>query len=255
MTELLAGRRIMITGASGGLGSAIARTAAKANAEVLILADVNTEGTAALCAELIKSGTRAIPLALNVADEDSWAQAMSQVTAEAGGVDVLVNNAGITNREGVLDTKLEDWNRVIAVNQTGVFLGMKHAAELMVKDQGGAIVNIASFASYTGYQAVSYTASKWAVRGITQTAANELGPLGVRVNSVSPGFVNTPLTHNAPNLVRSFALEAPLRRECDPQDIADAVVFLSSAQSSYITGQDIVVDGGFMSNQARNLRA
>ena len=125
----------------------------------------------------------------------------------------------------------------------------------MVGNRGGSIVNIASFASYTGYRAASYAASKWAVRGLTQTAADELGSRGVRVNSVSPGFVPTPLTENAPNLVRSFSDATPLGRTCEPADIAPAVVYLASDDSSYVCGHDLLVDGGFMSNTIRDVKA
>jgi 3alpha(or 20beta)-hydroxysteroid dehydrogenase len=177
------------------------------------------------------------------------------VRERLGRLDVLVNNAGITNRAGVLDTELADWTRVIQVNLTGVFLGMKHGGRAMVRDGGGTIVNIASFAAYTGYRAASYAAAKWGVRGLTQTAADELGPRGVRVNSVSPGFVPTPLTENAPNLVRSFSEATPLGRTCSPDDIAAAVLYLASDASSYVCGHDLLVDGGFMANAIRGVRA
>ena len=251
----LDGRRVLVTGGRGGIGAATARLAAAEGAATVIVADIEVDHDAPLLQELRDLGAEAFATRLDVADESSWRSALEEAGDRAGGLDVLVNNAGITHREGVLTTDLESWDRVIAVNQTGVFLGMKHGARLMMDGGGGAIVNIASFTAYTGYRAFSYAASKWAVRGMTLAAADELGPHGVRVNSVSPGFVATPLTVNAPKLVQSFAADAPVGRMCEPEDIAGAVVYLASDASSYICGQDLVVDGGFMANSLRHVRA
>ncbi|WP_281246181.1 SDR family NAD(P)-dependent oxidoreductase [Nocardioides exalbidus] len=237
------------------MGSATVALAAREGAGTVVLADLDEARVEAAAAALRQSGVGAVGAVLDVASEPSWQALVARLEAEVGGVDALVNNAGITNRFGVLETALEDWDRVIGVNLTGVFLGMKHAGRSMVGNRGGSIVNIASFASYTGYRAASYAASKWAVRGLTQTAADELGARGVRVNSVSPGFVPTPLTENAPNLVRSFSDATPLGRTCEPADIAAAVVYLASDESSYVCGHDLLVDGGFMSNTIRDVRA
>lgn len=253
-TGRLAGKRVMVTGAGGGLGGAIAERAVAEGASALVLADLAVETVAGRAEEIRGSGATALAVALDVADEESWIAALGRVGDEIGGVDVLVNNAGITHRAGILDTDLESWNRVIGVNQTGVFLGMKHVGALMAATGGGSIVNIGSFTSYTGYRAASYAASKWAVRGLTATAADELGPHGIRVNSVAPGFVATPLTANAPKLVESFAADSPLRRPCEPADIASAVAYLASDDAGYVTGQDLVVDGGVLANTIRHVR-
>ncbi|RYB93075.1 SDR family oxidoreductase [Nocardioides oleivorans] len=255
MTDRLKNRTVLVTGALGGIGSATVDLAAREGVGTVVLADLDESRVEDAAAALRDRGVRAVGAALDVASEGSWQELVSRLEAEVGGVDVLVNNAGITNRFGILETAVEDWDRVIGVNLTGVFLGMKHAGRSMVGNRGGSIVNIASFASHTGYRAASYAASKWAVRGLTQTAADELGPRGVRVNSVSPGFVPTPLTENAPNLVRSFSDATPLGRTCEPADIASAVVYLASDDSSYVCGHDLLVDGGFLSNTIRDVRA
>ena len=255
MTDRLAGRTVLVTGALGGLGAAVVDMAANDGATGVAVADLDPELVEAAAETLRDRGVKAVGVVLDVASEASWVAAVDRVSKELGDLDVLVNNAGITNRKGVLDTDLADWDRVLGVNLTGVFLGMKHGGAKMVRGHGGSIVNIASFASHTGYRAASYAASKWGVRGLTQTAADELGPHGVRVNSVSPGFVLTPLTANAPKLVSSFAEATPLGRPCTPEDIAAAVVWLASNDSSYVSGHDLLVDGGFMSNTSRDVRA
>jgi 3alpha(or 20beta)-hydroxysteroid dehydrogenase len=255
VSDRLKNKTVLVTGALGGLGSATISLAAREGAGTVVLADLDEGRVVAAAEQLRHDGVSALGIALDVASEPSWESLVGRLDAEVGGLDVLVNNAGITNRFGVLETRLEDWERVISVNLTGVFLGMKHAGRSMAGTRGGSIVNVASFASYTGYRAASYAASKWGVRGLTQTAADELGAHGVRVNSVSPGFVPTPLTQNAPNLVRSFSDATPLGRTCAPGDIAAAIVYLASDDAAYVCGHDLLVDGGFMSNTIREIRA
>ncbi|HET8616838.1 MAG TPA: glucose 1-dehydrogenase [Actinomycetales bacterium] len=254
MSERMKGRNVLVTGAAGGIGTAIAERVAEEGAAAVVVADVDVDAVEPLADKIASRGLMVLPLVLDVTDEDSWTAGLREVVERVGGLDVLVNNAGVTHRFGILETALTDWQRVIAVNQTGVFLGIKHAAPLMIRGRGGTIVNIGSFASYTGYAAAAYAASKWAVRGLTAVAADELGSRGVRVNSVSPGFVPTPLTSDAAGLVRSFSASTALGRSCQPEDVAAAVVFLASDESSYICGQDLVVDGGFMANATRHLK-
>ena len=255
MTARLSGRNVLVTGAAGGIGTAVIDRVVAEGAAGVVVADVAAGGVKRLADRIAARGVLAVPIVLDVTDEHSWTSALDEVVERLGVVDVLVNNAGVTNRYGILDTALEDWNRVVSVNQTGVFLGIKHVAPIMISGRGGTIVNLGSFTSYTGYRAAAYAASKWAVRGITAVAADELGSRGVRVNSVSPGFVPTALTKDVPGLVRSFNQSTPLGRMCQPEDIAAAVVYLASDDSAYICGQDIVVDGGFMSNTLRHVRA
>lgn len=255
MADRLVGKTVMVTGGLGGIGGAVLDLAVSEGAAAVVVADLDAGQVESAAEARRQGGATALAVPLDVTDEDSWASAIALVTKELGGVHVLVNNAGITNRRGVLETELEDWNRVLGVNLTGVFLGMKHAGAAMAAAGGGAIVNIASVGSHTGYRAASYAASKWGVRGLTRTAADELGPRGIRVNSVSPGFVATPLTAAAPNLVRSFSEATPLGRLCSPSDIAAAVIWMASDESAYVTGEDLLVDGGFMSNVVRDVRA
>ncbi|NMR32086.1 SDR family NAD(P)-dependent oxidoreductase [Crystallibacter degradans] len=255
MNGKLDGLRVLVTGAAGGIGTAVVDAAIAEGAAAVIVADVTSERVATAVGRLRQPELDVFGIALDVSDEASWHGAMKEVSSTLGGLDVLVNNAGVTNRAGVLDTRVEDWSRVIAVNQTGVFLGMKHATPVMRDSGGGAVVNICSFAAFTGYEAAAYTASKWAVRGLSKAAANELAPAGIRVNTVCPGFVETPLTQDAPALVQSFSSLAPIGRACQPREIADGVVFLASEASSYITGHDLLIDGGYMASATRFLQA
>jgi 3alpha(or 20beta)-hydroxysteroid dehydrogenase len=247
---LLAGARALVTGAAGGLGTAICSAFIGEGAAAIIAADTAAEALAEAVAKFGEAPCRVVPIEMDVSDPESWLRVVRCVRSELGGLDVLVNNAGTTNRSGIRDLELSEWNRVIAVNQTGVFLGMKSVAPLLA-DSNGVIVNIASFASITGYKAAAYTASKWAVRGLTRVAATEFGPLGIRVNSVSPGFVPTPLTRNAPEIVNAFAAATPIGRGCEPAEVADAVVYLASPRSSYLTGTDVLIDGGYSASSTR----
>ena len=180
MNDRLKNKTVLVTGAVGGIGYAATVMAAREGASTVVLADLDEAQVVAAAESLRNEGVSALGIVLDVASEESWAGLVTWLESEVGGLDVLVNNAGITNRFGVLETKIEDWDRVLSVNVTGVFLGMKHCGRSMAGNRGGSIVNVASFASYTGYRAAAYAASKWAVRGLTQTAADELGSLGVR---------------------------------------------------------------------------
>jgi 3alpha(or 20beta)-hydroxysteroid dehydrogenase len=173
---------------------------------------------------------------------------VADVMARHGRLDVLVNNAGIYSAARLVNTTLQDWDRTIAVNQTGVFLGMRAGARAMVSaGNGGSIVNISSLAGVEGiFGSTAYGATKWAVRGLTKIAAKELGKHGIRVNSIHPGYIETDM------LVQTGAMErrdrltrgVPLGRFGTPQNIAQTVLFLASDASSYTTGQEFVVDGG-----------
>jgi 3alpha(or 20beta)-hydroxysteroid dehydrogenase len=155
----------------------------------------------------------------------------------------LVNNAGITHRARLLEVQVGDLQRVLAVNLTGPLLGIQVLAPLMT--EGGSIVNIGSVAGLTAHYPVAYTASKWALRGLSQVAAMELGPAGIRVNSVHPGFIQTPMTASAPPVFQDVNLaETPLGRAGSPEDVAGLVIFLLSDAAAFITGAEITVDGG-----------
>jgi 3alpha(or 20beta)-hydroxysteroid dehydrogenase len=188
---------------------------------------------------------------LDVTSEAAWDAVVADVVARHGRLDVVVNNAGIARMARLVNATMADWDTTIAVNQTGVFLGMRAGARAMIEaGNGGSIVNISSVAGLQGlFGSTAYTASKWAVRGITKVAAKELGRHGIRVNSIHPGFIETDMLAQGgfdedPEQREKMARSVPLRRVGQPADIANMVLFLATDASSYCTGQEFVVDGG-----------
>jgi 3alpha(or 20beta)-hydroxysteroid dehydrogenase len=180
---------------------------------------------------------------LDVSSEEDWASLAAWLAAEHGRVDALVNNAGIAFRGRLGTVTRADWDRVLATNLTGAFLGIQALAPLMPR--GSSIVNVGSVASLTGYHAVAYTVGKWGLRGLTHVASLELGRLGIRVNAIHPGYIDTPMTASAPTAFLGVQLaETPLGRAGLPEDVAPLVVFLVSDESGYISGAEIPVDGG-----------
>lgn len=252
----LDGKVALITGAAGGQGEAEARLFAAEGASVVV-ADVLVEQGTALAAELASAGHRALFVELDVADEAAWARAVAQVEADLGRLDVLVNNAGVSDRRGVVEQPDDAFDRVLAVNLWGPVVGMQTCAPLMARGGGGAIVNVSSIAGLTGYDAAGYTASKWGLRGVTKTAAAELGPLGIRVNSVHPGVILTPMVANVSReVVDSFARVNPLPRPGLPEEVAHTVVHLCLEElSSYTTGAEVAVDGGFVAGGAHRAQS
>ncbi len=242
---VLAGKVALITGGARGQGAAEARLFAAAGATVVI-ADVLDEAGAQTATE-----TGAQYVHLDVTSEDEWQAVVDDVAAAHGRFDVLVNNAGILRGATLVKETLEQWHEVLAVNQTGTFLGMRTAARAMIgAGNGGSIVNISSVAGIAGtFGSTSYSASKWAVRGMAKVAAKELGRYGIRVNSVHPGFIQTDMTADFPEMHdedrrRRTERGTPLQRLGVPDDIANVVLFLASDASSYCTGQEFIVDGG-----------
>ena len=188
---------------------------------------------------------------LDVSDDAAWSQLAKSIEAEHAGVDVLVNNAGIMQRNPVIDCSPEEFRRVLDVNLTGAFLGMRALAPLMAKNGGGAIVNVSSIQGIVGRAGTpAYTASKFGLRGLTKTAALELGTLGVRVNSIHPGGVDTPLIRDAVGgQISAEQLDAahanlPIPRIGRSEDMAGATLFLASDDAAYITGTELIIDGG-----------
>lgn len=248
------GKTIVVTGAANGIGAAIARSLVELNAH-LVLCDVDETGVRRIGAELREAGASMEFHVLDVTDEAQWlhlARGLEQSQSVVG----LVNNAGIGGAPDVETEVLSDWDRVVAVNQTGVFLGMKHVGPLIEQAGGGAIVNMASIFSTSGGfgNAIAYHGTKGAVVGLTRSAAVHWAQGGVRVNAVHPGFVATEMTlqhqdlvvdeagHTIGELVRSGT---PMRRLAEPQEIANVVVFLLSARASFMTGASTYVDGGW----------
>jgi 3-oxoacyl-[acyl-carrier protein] reductase len=241
----LSNRVALVTGGSRGIGKAIGSHLAGAGAKVA-LADV--VDTAQIQASADEIGGGAIAVSANVTNPDDCGAAVSQVEEALGPIDVLVNNAGIT-RDGLLIRMADaDWSAVLDVNLKGVFNMTKAVARGMMKRRSGRVVNIASVVGITGNAGqANYSASKAGVIGFTKTIAKELASRGVLVNAVAPGFIDTDMTKALPESAREALLKLiPLSRLGSPDDVARAVLFLSSDLASYITGQVLVVDGGMI---------
>jgi len=241
------GKVAIVTGAGRGQGAVEARMLA-ADGATVVLGDVIDDEGAAVAKDI---GGAATYVHLDVSKEDDWANAVA--TAEGlGSYQVLINNAGIIRPAAIEDTSLDDYLSVIHVNQVGCFLGMRNALAPMRAHGGGAIVNISSIDGMKGCNGlVSYNASKWAVRGMTKTAAMEFGRFGVRVNSIHPGGVNTIMGNPTGDPVAEkvpYQFQA-IDRIGEPEEIAAAALFLASDDASYITGTELVVDGGWMAGR------
>lgn len=240
----LNGKVAIITGGARGMGEATSRRFVAEGAKVAI-ADVLEDRGQALAAEL---GDVARFWKLDVTSEEEWARVVAEVEAAFGGIDVLVNNAGILLFKSILDTTKADYERVLGVNLVGEFLGVRSVAPGMIARGRGSIVNISSVDGMKGANGlVAYASSKWGVRGLTKVAAMELGHKGIRVNSVHPGGVDTVMS-NHDGRARSDVDKAydnvPLQRIAGPEEVAAASVFLASDDASYLNGAEIVVDGG-----------
>jgi 3alpha(or 20beta)-hydroxysteroid dehydrogenase len=225
------------------MGEAHARRFVDEGARVMI-SDVLDEDGQTVAKSL---GDDAAYVHLDVTDEQSWADAVAATISAFGGLDVLVNNAGILHVMPLAMTDVADYRRVIEVNQVGVFLGMKAAVPALAEGGGGSIVNISSLAGLIGAQGhVAYCASKWAVRGMTKVAALELAPLGIRVNSIHPGLIDTPMFdhYRALGIADRAGAGVPLGRLAAPEDVSELALYLASDESRYSTGSEFVVDGG-----------
>ena len=237
MTARLAGKVALVSGAARGMGASHAREMVAHGARVVCGDILDAEGERV--AEDLGDAARYIHL--DVTSPDDWERAVAVAVAEFGGIDILVNNAGILNIGTVEDFPLSEWQRILDINLTGVFLGIRAVTPAMKAAGRGSIINISSIEGMAGTVAChGYTATKFAVRGLTKSTALELGAFGIRVNSVHPGLVKTPMADWVPEDIFSSALG----RIAQPREVSNLVVYLASDDSSYSTGSEFVVDGG-----------
>jgi len=232
---------VIVTGAAQGMGASHAKAFVDQGATV-VLTDVNTtEGQATAD----KLGAAACFMAHDVTSEADWQRVIDQTVTRFGHLDVLVNNAGITFSKSLFDLSTADYLKIVKINQLSVFLGTKYAAAAMKDQHHGSIVNVSSINGLVG-GAVGYTDTKFAVRGFTKAAALELAHYEIRVNSVHPGVIDTPMIHQGDTdaAVAQFAKAIPLQRVAQPEEISKAVLFLASDDASYATGAEFVFDGG-----------
>jgi NAD(P)-dependent dehydrogenase (short-subunit alcohol dehydrogenase family) len=244
----LAGKVALISGAARGQGEAEARLFAREGASV-VLGDIRAELGEQVAAEINGAGGKAVFAQLDVSSESDWARAVGLAESAYGRLDILVNNAAIIGLEGIMDTSIELWNRVLAVNQTGTFLGMRAAIPAMRRAGGGSIVNISSVLATMGSgNSASYTATKGAVSALTRTVSVELATEGIRVNAVHPGGVETPMAVEClgddAEARRALIATHPMGRIGEPEEIATGVLFLASDEASFVTGASLVIDGG-----------
>jgi 3(or 17)beta-hydroxysteroid dehydrogenase len=245
----LAGKVALISGAARGMGAAEARLFAREGARVVIGDVLEAEG-AAIEAEISAKGGEAVFVRLDVTRESDWAQAVASTVQRFGKLDVLVNNAGIGGVGRVDETATEAWDRVMEVNAKGVFLGTRAAIPAMRGAGGGSIINISSQLGLVGMDDSSpqYTASKGAVRLLTKTTALQYARDGIRCNSVHPGPIVTPMTERRraePAVYQRMLSRIPLGRYGEPDEVAYGVLYLASDESAFVTGSELVIDGGW----------
>jgi 3alpha(or 20beta)-hydroxysteroid dehydrogenase len=233
----LDGKVVIITGGARGQGASEARLFTDEGATVYIT-DVLADDGAKTAADI-----GCTFLNHDVTQPTNWQQVVDRVTGDRGRIDVLINNAGILYWETMTTTPLDMWERIIAVNQTGVFLGMQAVAPTMKAQRSGSIINISSIGGLRGGSpCFAYATTKWAVRGMTKGAAQELGPYNIRVNSIHPGIIDTPMLADKP--IADMAARVPLGRYASPDEVAKLALWLASDDSAYASGAEFILDGG-----------
>jgi NAD(P)-dependent dehydrogenase (short-subunit alcohol dehydrogenase family) len=248
----VAGKVAIVTGGASGIGAASALRLAREGAKVLVT-DLNIDGGERVADEIRAAGGDAGFVSHDVTDEAQWLAVAEDAKRRYGTAHILVNNAGIAGSGPLLEQTLEAWRRVMAVNLDGAFLGMRHIGPLMAASGGGSIINVSSILGKVGSAgSAAYCASKGGILQLTKAAALEWAPLGIRVNSVHPGYIETPLVNNALQLAEDgkemrelLVTRHAMGRLGVPREIADGIVFLASDESSFMTGSELVIDGGY----------